>query len=263
MRPGQGPVRQNAGCGFDFLNQICQFVDIGCSHAGLSLFHLCLWRCSECGSQSKQCFLNGFGPRTNVRVRANAARKTENGVQFIDAPVGFHTLVPFGDAHISHEPCLPAISTFCCNAHSFTPLRSICHNCASCVTFGSFLAQRIDYLPCRLFRCKLTNHVHIQPHDRPVFLGELPGFFFPCPVEVCQQNAHKTGVCNHGDGTFRCCCEQEGTFCAHTLLKLLKRFPAGSRRIRVLLCPTLCQGRLARFDLAPGKTLPLAKLDFA
>src|SRR3981189_2988417 len=96
-----------------------------------------------------------------------------------------------------------------------------------------------------------------------MFLCTLPGFFFWYPIELCQQNAHKTGVCNHCDGEFCCCREQESTFCAHPALKLLQRFPAWSGDIWVSLRPTLCQGGIARFDFAPGKSFPLAEVDFA
>jgi hypothetical protein len=44
---------------------------------------------------------------------------------------------------------------------------------------------------------------------------------------------------------------------------LLQRFPTWSGDIWVSLRPTLCQGGIARFDFAPGKSFPLAEVDFA
>src|ERR1700722_3393822 len=128
---------------------------------------------------------------------------------------------------------------------------------------GSLLAWSFEQLSCGLCHRKLANQICIQRHDRAVFLGELQGFFFRYPVEHCQQNPHKTGVRNHGNGTFCCCFEQESTLCTHPALKLLQWFPTRSGGIGVSFCPDLCQDGIARFDFAPGKAFPLAELDFA
>src|SRR5580704_6659583 len=107
---GERPVCENALGGFDLMDEISQFLDVLGGDNG-RLFPA-LRRRSQSGPDAKECALDLFGPPYDVFVLADAASKSENGVELVDRAVGFDTQVGLRDTDASGETGLASVTAF-------------------------------------------------------------------------------------------------------------------------------------------------------